>query len=327
VGGNLFKLGRVPRARYLAIEAELRRYLDARFGERYRIPRYYGSKADFGDADIILSAAVMDEGWDALKQSLVGDLGITQFKYTGSVLSTVYRDFQVDFFIVPEDELVSTYDFMSFNDLGNLLGRTYRPFNLKYGLDGLSYVFRRADGAYKRELLVSRDTERILGFLQLDFEAWRRGFETLEEMFAWILACPYLRTEPYLAPDAPLRKRAGVRSTIRSFIAYLEAHGVERRYEHAEGRAETIARVDAFFPGANLAAAIAAEEEAERVDRRIADKLNGRVVMEVTGLAGEALGIFMRRFGERHPRASLAEMEPEAIRRAIADLAAEGPPD
>ena len=55
MGGNLFKLGRIPQAEYKVIEHELRSYLDQKFGNYYRIPRYYADKADFGDLDIVLS--------------------------------------------------------------------------------------------------------------------------------------------------------------------------------------------------------------------------------------------------------------------------------
>ena len=53
MGGNLFKLGRKPRAEYLEIEAEVRSFLDDLIGEEgYRIPRYYGDKPEFGDLDV-----------------------------------------------------------------------------------------------------------------------------------------------------------------------------------------------------------------------------------------------------------------------------------
>ena len=45
MGGKLWNLPRMPRDAYLAVEAEVRRYLDAKIPGKYRIPRYYGDKA------------------------------------------------------------------------------------------------------------------------------------------------------------------------------------------------------------------------------------------------------------------------------------------
>ena len=112
MGGNLFKLGRLPRAEYLSLENELRAYLDQKLGEFYRIPRYYGDKADFGDADIIVSDAVED--WKKTGREILNDLQITEFKTIGHVLSTVYRRFQVDYFLVPAEYFEAVYNFFCF---------------------------------------------------------------------------------------------------------------------------------------------------------------------------------------------------------------------
>ena len=98
MGGNLFKLGRLPKAEYLEVENDLREYLDQKLGDLYRIPRYYRHKSDFGDVDIIVSAAAIQSTWQDLRMELIRDLGIQQHKSLGSVFSTVYQNFQVDFF-------------------------------------------------------------------------------------------------------------------------------------------------------------------------------------------------------------------------------------
>ena len=102
MGGNLFKFGRLPRDEYLEIERELRIYLDARFGDLYRIPRYYANKVDFGDVDVILCEDVTaSTSWEEVRDSIVCDLGITDYKIAGPVFSTAFRSFQVDYFLKP----------------------------------------------------------------------------------------------------------------------------------------------------------------------------------------------------------------------------------
>src|SRR3569832_2304170 len=103
MGGNLFKLGRIPRSEYLIIEEEICRYLDQIPGLNYRVPRYYGDKADFGDMDIIVSAAITEESWKEIRRKMLIDLNITQYKNISHVFSTVYKNFQGDYFMTPTE--------------------------------------------------------------------------------------------------------------------------------------------------------------------------------------------------------------------------------
>ena len=178
MGGKLFNLSRMPTAEYLKREASMRAYLDQKLQGQYRIPRFYGDKPDFGDMDIIVPER---EDWDELRQEIKQELGIEQHRTIGHVFSTVYQGLKIDFFTVPQRYLESTHTFMSFNDLSNFLGRMVRRFNLKYGEQGLCYVYRRdSDSHYKRELEVTQDFSKICAFLGLNYPQWVEGFASLE---------------------------------------------------------------------------------------------------------------------------------------------------
>ncbi|APR79144.1 Hypothetical protein A7982_04491 [Minicystis rosea] len=302
MGGKLFNLPRMPRDAYLDVEAEVRRYLDHRLPGRYRIPRFYGDKVDFGDMDVIVAAR---PDWEALRTELARDLGITETKVVGHVFSTVFRGLQTDFFTIPERFLDSAYSFMCFNDVGNIIGRICRRFDLKYGERGLGYVYRRADDNYLVELEVSRDFERICAFLGLDFSAWRAGFGSLSEVFDWVIDSPYFSVAPYLdQANSNVLKRSHDRSTIARFIAYLRERAVDKRFAFAD-RASYLPLVMAAFPEADLAVRIEAEREAEARQAVVATKFNGKRVMRlVPGIDGKALGELIRRF-----KASIPDFE------------------
>ncbi len=68
-------------------------------GDLYRIPSYYAQKPDFGDLDVVLSSEAFGGHWERFKESIVDGLGIKRSRSTGHVFSTVYRDFQVDYFV------------------------------------------------------------------------------------------------------------------------------------------------------------------------------------------------------------------------------------
>jgi hypothetical protein len=294
MGGNLFKLGRKPRLEYLEIEAEIRAYLDQKIGGTYRIPRFYGDKPDFGDLDILISDTVANESWHNLRLEITKDLGITQFKAVGHVFSTVYRDLQVDFFVTPQQYLESCSRFMSFNDLGNLLGKICRRFNLKYGEHGLAYVYRRSDNPhYKQDLEISTDFARICEFLGLEFDVWRRGFESLEVMFEWVIASPYFSVAPYQQMDATLKKREQQRSTMQKFVEYLERHSITKTFDF-QARDSYLEMIDAFFPEANLKTQIQLEQDKETRALSFAQKFNGKLVGSLLPqLEGKTLGAFI----------------------------------
>ena len=336
MGGNLFKLGRIPRERYLEIEAEVRQTLDQIAPGNYRIPRYYNSKADFGDLDVVLSSGAF-KSWDAFKELLVERFELRRYQSTGPVFSTVYRDFQVDYFVRDPQYFLTTYNFLSFNDIGNLLGKMFRRFNLKYGERGLAYVFRRASQeSYKRDLEVCRDPHRIFAFLELDGAVWEEGFEDLEAMFDWVLTSPYFSARPYLDPSPATRKRIRERTTLQRFVAYLEERGhyiysdtpsgtptPKPRISakaHPGNKDDYLPRIAAAFPEAGLLEAIAREKRLEAEDLELAEKLNGRLVAEWTGLAGKDLGILMRRIHETWDREDLLAMSAAKIREEVLEL-------
>lgn len=320
MGGNLFRLGRKPRAEYLEIEAEVRRCLDGLVGDGYRIPRYYASKADFGDLDVVLSRAAVDAvgGVEVFRAAIAAALDIRQSKNAGHVYSTVVRELQVDFFLREPELLEPTYDYLSFNDLGNLIGKIYRRLGLKYGEQGLCYVFRRErQESYVRDLPVSRDWPRILSFIGLDVPAWKAGFDTLEQMFAWVVASPYFSVAPYRETSRSTERRAKGRPTMARFLAWIEAEGVDKHYTYLDDRTAYIPMIAEAFPEAELEQAIAREHEREAEDERLREKFNGDLVRTWTGLEGKDLRMFLRRFKLEQSDEALLGMTEDEIRIAV----------
>lgn len=302
MGGNLFKLGRIPRQRYLEIEQEIRNHLDQVWPGLYRIPRYYDTKADFGDLDVIVSEEVIVGSWVLTRQKLLDELGITQYKSAGNVFSTVYRNFQVDYFLTPPEYLESTYQFLSFNDLGNLIGKICRRFNLKYGEKGLLYVFRRQNGHYKKELEVSKDFRQICAFLDLDYDHWLQGFASLEDMFDWVIASRYFSVQPYQEQALALSKKAEQRTTIQKFVNYLEEKKIERVYSYLSDKNDYLPAITEAFPKAHLLEQIKLEKEAEKRADKIHEKFNGNLIKTLKPeLEKEALGKFIIEFKNAHP--------------------------
>lgn len=296
MGGKLFNVARLPRERYLRLESQVRAYLDAKIPEAYRIPRFYANKPDFGDMDVLVSDAA-GGSWSAVRDQLMADLGIERSKQNGPVFSAVYRDFQLDFIKCAPASLEITYHYMSFNDVGNLVGKIFRRLGLKYGNDGLSYVFRRRSNEnYTHEIPVSDDIDAILALIGVDVSQWHRGFDELDQVFAWVIASPYFSVDPYLSPQRAMRSRLRKRPTVEKFVNYLRAHNVTKSYAYL-GRDDYLPAIAERFPGADLLQKIDHQVALEERDNRITEKFNGKLVMQwFPELRGKGLGEFIVAF-------------------------------
>jgi hypothetical protein len=325
VGGKLYDLPRMPRAEYVERERAVRACLDRMLPVgAFRIPRWYGDKSDFGDLDVIVERVA----WRERMEDVLRALGIEQRKPMGRLLSTVYDGLQTDFFAVPDEDVESTYTFMCFNDLGNLLGRMCRRFNLQWGEQGLAYVYRREHhDHYKAVLPVTRDFERVCAFLGLDHAAWVAGFATLESMFAWVVASPYFSVAPYDESAGAMARRVAHRPTIGRFVEYLHERGIAARPELAE-RTSYVPQIARAFPEARLDEQIARERAAEERARAIAAKFSGALVMKwCPHLEGRALGELIRALRAAIPEFDdwvLATPSDEIERRVVAFSAAGG---
>jgi len=304
----------------------VRRFLDELLPDRYRIPRYYGSKPDFGDLDVVVDRDAIDAlgGLDVFYEIIGQGLGVTQTKFTGHVYATVYRNFQVDYFMRRSELFEAAYHYLSFNDLGNILGRMCKRLGLKYGEDGLSYVFRRTEQpSYKVALLVSRDWPRILRFLGLDVAAWEAGFHTLPDMFAWAVQSPWFSVTPYLDRDRDksTERRARRRRTMAAFVDWLRSEAVETRAEFRAERDAYVPEIAAAFPEAELEQALVRERAAEAESTALREKVNGNLIRDWTGLDGKELGMFIRRFRSTYSAAELLDLSSEEIRTLVQRLA------
>ncbi|CAB9514471.1 expressed unknown protein [Seminavis robusta] len=332
MGGGYWNLGRIPRDRYLEIEAALRVFLDETFGnENYRIPRYYGAKVDFGDVDILLSSKVTEgSDWDEVKKLIIEGLGIKRHGSISSrVFSIVYHGFQVDFFRESHEHMLTKTNYMGFNDLGNLIGRLFRPLGLKYGERGLFFVFRRKTGNYTKVILVSADWEKILTLVGLDYGAWVRGFHEIEEMFEWIIASPYFRSTPYISRKSKvIRKGAKMRPTIQKFLQYIEERNIRCDQPFYLDEDEGIALIERHFPELRLKQQINDEQKKEKEATVLYAKYNGRLAMEwVPQLGGKSLGDMMSQFTQMYSPEELLMMEPAVVRASFIKLHEEKQPE
>lgn len=298
MGGNLYKLGRVSKERYFEIYDTIKPTLDTYFGSNYRIPRAYSSKADYGDLDIIINSEFLinKPKWHVEITELLG-VGECEIKRVRNVVSINYMGIQTDFFVVKSSNFESTYNFMCFNILGNLLGRIFHKFGLKYGEDGLQYVFRSYTNHVSKEIVLSKDMSEILKFLKLDYNKWENGFDNLEEIFQYIIECPYFSTKQILDSGSSIEKRALNRPDFNKFIDYLVDNKIDKEFLFFKNKEQYLSFIDENFKSVGLEEKYYKHVAKQKMLQDVSKKFNGKIIMDlIPAISGKELGSLIFKF-------------------------------
>ncbi|UQN05082.1 hypothetical protein [Deinococcus sp. QL22] len=298
MGGHLFHFPRLPRAEYLRRERQVRAVLHQLLpgtsaGPQWFIPHVHADKPDFGDLDVLVSQ-------DALTAPCLAEfrarLGIRQTRRVQGIESHDFGGFQVDLMATPPAELCTRFEFMSWGDLGNILGRMMRPLGLKWGESGLLYVYRRPDEThYLRTFAVSLNIDDVLRAAGLDATHWHTGFANEAAMFEWAAGASRFSARPYLSPEGDFGRRILERPGLQRFADYLKAAGWVAPAEREPPQPLEV--LLSLLPQSGLAAFLQAEAQAAGRDRVRRSKFSGRLVMGLRPeLRGKPLGLFMQAF-------------------------------
>lgn len=212
----------------------------------------------------------------------------------GPVLSFEHGEFQIDLILTPRHEFSTSAAYYSWNDLGNLCGCLTRTMGLKLGHDGLSYAF--SEGTRRFDLsVVSTDWKDILSVIDLDYERWLEGFDSLQDIFRFVVSSRYFNRDIYLLHNrnSHSRVRDIKRQTYSKFLAWLDEQPAGSIPEHplANNKQDWLPHLFRAIPGfeSHYQKTALKIKEAATVKR----KFNGGLVRFVTGLDEAKLGELM----------------------------------
>ena len=194
MGGNAlsFETKRLDKAAYQKLVGKVMNALFQKFhsvGDVKALPiAAYFEKDSFGDLDIIWTS----NGYDITEhiQELYSPKEIVR---NGSVVSFDFEDFQVDFIHSAEEDYWFGYNYFSWNDLGNFIGRTAHRLGFKFGHDGLKYVLRDSDNPVRvvAELSVTKNFDEALEFLGFSYSKFAGGFKNPTEIYEFAASSEY----------------------------------------------------------------------------------------------------------------------------------------
>lgn len=297
MGGRALKntfTRRYERAEFQELSKELVDTLNKVF-RRVTIPLYYKNKETFGDIDILVSTDISTAYKDNFDMRKFIDLTFkpNEIFHNGTCWSFDYKEIQVDIITCEPEHFDSNAMYLSYNDLGNFIGRLAHGFGLKYGQEGL-WLEHQFKGKNIGTISVSKDYPKIFEFLGLSFERYEQGFNELEEIFEFIAESPYFNWKKYQMEELNKinRDRNKKRASYTSFLTWIAENVADENHEYKFEKDSTayFIKIDDYFPEANLITEVRRLEYLECRKLYVQSKFNGGDVMRRYGFEGKKLG-------------------------------------
>ena len=277
------------------IEKELIPIISNMFNTEVKIVEFYRNKETHGDCDLL----ILNHGnLGNISKKLEEKFGIVHAN--GNVYSFVYDKYQIDIIPQPTKNWETAKVFFDWDPSGNLMGKIAHKFGLKYGLQGLVYPFRTFSGRLSRDIVISKDNRKIFKFFDLDYDKYLKGFDNLEEIFEFIIDSKYFNPNNFLMENLNSidRKRNKKRSTYKGFLDYINLKNFDKdsSFKFNKDKSSYHRMINEYFPESNFLEMLDELKKEDDRNKRISEKFNGNIVMEITGLKGKELGNFIHKF-------------------------------
>lgn len=287
--------------------------------DRAEVPREFPSKESFGDLDVLIVCPSTIKMNDLITEQFHPN----EISPNGNVYSFDVEQFQIDFILIPAEQIENAIVYFSYSDLGGLIGNICHKIGLKYGSQGLWMNVHTKEfdpTTTSTQLMLSRNVEEIFSFLDFDFQRYSKGFENENEFFQWIVDSRYFRRF-YFDPEQlnhANRQRTAKRPIYLKFIDFLSRKNVERG-ENVDISQEVRQRALTFFNKQNeYDQGIQTRLEREKAKL----KYNGRMFIDIASNR-QMIGVLKEKFERRIAPTNgeferwLAENDVERIREEI----------
>ncbi len=284
------------------------------FDKPFSIIKAYNTKESFGDIDILMNTSFYDYTNTVFIEKIKELFNYTDMYInppfdmldnkdtTIGTISFDYKGFQIDLIFVNNIYMETAETYFSYNDLGNFMGRMAVTLGVHYGHYGLKYrvMTEKKDGVLGR-IIVSSDMRKIFEFLGFDYDRYLKGYETLEEVFEYVIQSKYFNKDifAYENLDHQNRTRNRKRESYRKFLEYIEP--LPKQFLKNLSKKEQLDLINTSFPETNLLQKIQDMVDGEEQLKQVKLKFNGNIIIELIPefkTDGKALGKFIKLFKE-----------------------------
>ena len=260
------------------------------------IPSFF-EKLDFGDLDILIELKkdnLSEDNGEAVKKAFKSK----ETYFNNNVRSYEFKNFQVDLVFIGQESFEFAYNYYSYNDLGNLMGKAAKKLRTSYGYKDL--YFTHCDNRNKSQLLgkvsLTKNSKTAFDFMGYDFNQLEKGFNNLEEIFEYVVSSPFFSKQAFYWENInhAARIRDKKRKTYNEFLKWLELKNPPDGRYHQIDSNFIYSRLDDFFPELKNQVVLLELDEEKR--KLIKSKFNGLIFAELTGYQEKELSEKMKAF-------------------------------
>ena len=250
----------------------------------------YRGKESFGDMDIL----VLNDGgtqFQRAKEIIQETFNPQMIVANTGVYSFDHQDLQIDLIFTPTKNWETSQIFFAYNDLGNLMGKIFHKFGLKYGYDGVKWIYRIDNDRVLDKITITKNMKEAFDFIGLGWSRFQEGFDTIEDIFDYVISSPYFNPEVFKLENlnAINRARNSRRTVYNQFVGYVK--DMEPKHNFDKNKDNYIQLINDYFPDSNLLARIEELKIIELKKKQNHAKFNGNIIMEkFPDLSGAELG-------------------------------------
>lgn len=296
MGGNALKIAKTRRYQkkeYLDLVLEFRTILN-NLNITSEIPAWYSNKDSFGDLDILIKKSSLNNDVYSLIQKRFKP---TEIYCNNTVYSFDYKEFQIDFILVEDENWETSINYFSYNDLGNLMGRVAYQLGFRFGDYGLKLICLHENEGRKFETIVSKNPKKIYEFLGFDYERYLKGFDTIEDVFDFVVDSSYFKPEifSYDKLNHQNKTRNKKRKNYNLFLDYIK--NKKREFSDIDNnKIFYIKKAEEYF-NIKLFDQINNWNETINNEKISSAKFNGNIIQELfPKLKGKELGEAIKNF-------------------------------
>lgn len=307
MGGNALKNTETERKstkQLYDIYSKIKESLEKELNTKTFVPEFFRNKQTHGDLDIL----VLNNGDKKFNDinNIITKLFSPNEIINNKTISFDYDKCQIDLMLISGKDWYTSQFYYTFSPLANLMGRLikflrfeYKRYRITFHIGEMGFFAKVNDpnGKLQGKILISKNIKDMFNILSLDYNIFKKGFDSQEDIFDFIISSKYFNKDLFSLDkiDGKTRKRNQNRPEYMKFLDYID--GVGDRYNFDLSEDDKINLIENTIDDVNLKERIDRIINKDRIYKVMKSKFNGDIIMKLfPDLSGDKLGNFIGGF-------------------------------